>query len=145
MIAVGALAGCANSSDHPAGPGSPGEPGEPRPMTPQSTQDPPPHLPGDKSIKINIQPGASIRGNSAFGTNPLVIPVGTSVQWINQDSMPHTMTSANIAGSLKSANLAPGKSYSFTFTQAGDFPYFCEIHPSMRGMVRVTSSAAALH
>ena len=34
--------------------------------------------------------------------------------------------------------LSPGQTFSFTFAQAGTFPYRCDIHPSMQGTVAVT-------
>ncbi|HUU61047.1 MAG TPA: plastocyanin/azurin family copper-binding protein [Acidimicrobiia bacterium] len=33
-----------------------------------------------------------------------------------------------------------GETYSFTFTEAGEYPYICTIHPSMQGTIIVTAS-----
>lgn len=38
---------------------------------------------------------------------------------------------------LNSGMLEPGNSYSITFTQSGAFPYYCALHPLMRGTVVV--------
>ena len=53
----------------------------------------------------------------------------------------HTVTSGTPGspdGTFKSEALADGATFSFAFTAAGTFPYFCSIHDSMRGEVRVT-------
>lgn len=77
--------------------------------------------------------------NSIFGYNvsqTQVINKGTTVVWHNIDDTEHTTTSNS--GVWNSNILAPGKSYSFTFTSTGNYPYHCEIHP-MTGTIVVVS------
>lgn len=76
-------------------------------------------------------------GTAAYGTNPLVVSVGTTVTWTNNDSAPHTVSSTT--GVFESGNLNQGQTFSFTFDQAGTFPYFCRIHgaASMSGVIQV--------
>ncbi|CAG0985301.1 partial plastocyanin, partial [Anaerolineae bacterium] len=76
-------------------------------------------------------PSVVIMQNIMFLPNPVTIPRGTAVQWKNQDATAHTVTSGtpgNISGLFRSGNLTTGQTFSFTFTTAGTFPYFCEIH-----------------
>ncbi|MFZ3169488.1 MAG: cupredoxin family copper-binding protein [Candidatus Methanoperedens sp.] len=64
------------------------------------------------------------------------VPVGTTVTWVNDDNVPHTVTS--VSGSFDSGSIDPGKTYSYKFDQAGTFEYSCTIHPTMpRGKVIV--------
>jgi len=73
--------------------------------------------------------------NFSFGPNDLQVKVGTTVTWTNQDSASHTVTADD--GSFDSGSLSQGSSFSFTFTEAGTFPYSCNFHPSMVGTVTV--------
>ena len=76
----------------------------------------------------------SIQG-FAFSPSSISVPVGTTVTWTNKDSVTHTVTSDT--GAFASGNLAPGKTFSFTFNQAGTFAYHCNIHTYMHGTVVV--------
>jgi plastocyanin len=71
----------------------------------------------------------------AYDPDPVTIQVGGKVIWLNQDSAPHTATAED--GSFDTGTLEEGKLKSETFTQAGTYPYVCEIHPSMHGTVEV--------
>ena len=90
------------------------------------------------SVTISIPAGAATRTTDAFGVNPQVVPVGSIVTWVNNDTVPHTTTSTT--GVWDSEQINPGQSFSFTFNTAGTFPYFCEIHPGMRGTIQVTGT-----
>ena len=77
-----------------------------------------------------------------FRLQDLTVQVGGTVVWTQQDSTTHTTTSVNSSspnGSWDSGNLGNGRSFSFTFTQAGTFPYFCTIHPSMTATITVVA------
>ena len=77
----------------------------------------------------------------AFQPSPLQVKVGTTVTWRNGDDIGHTVTSGthdSVGGPLNSAVLNLNDSYSFTFDQAGSYAYFCQRHPSMKGVVEVT-------
>ena len=77
-------------------------------------------------------------GSNSFSPNPVEVKVGETVTWINDDSGRHTVTSMD--GVFNSELMARGQSFSFTFDKAGEYPYFCEPHPSMVGTVVVTES-----
>lgn len=71
----------------------------------------------------------------AYQPEPVVVEVGGKVTWQNEDSAPHTATADD--GSFDTGTLAKGKLKAETFKEAGTFPYFCEIHPTMHGTVEV--------
>ena len=72
----------------------------------------------------------------AFNPQTLKIKAGTSVTWVNDDPMAHTITSDS-DNILNSPTLSPGQSFSFTFTNPGSTNYHCNIHKSMKGVVIV--------
>jgi plastocyanin len=73
--------------------------------------------------------------NFSFGPVELTVPVGTTVTWTNRDDIPHTVVSTE--GVFKSKVLDTDEKFSFTFSKAGSYPYFCSIHPKMTGKVVV--------
>ena len=73
--------------------------------------------------------------NFSFGPGTLTAPVGTTVTWANRDDIPHTVVSTD--GAFKSKVLDTDEKFSFTFSKAGTYPYFCSIHPKMTGKVVV--------
>jgi len=73
--------------------------------------------------------------NFSFGPPAITVAVGTTVTWINRDDIPHTVVSND--GVFKSKVLDTDEKFSFTFTKAGSYPYFCSIHPKMTGKVIV--------
>jgi plastocyanin len=76
--------------------------------------------------------------NFAFSPASLTVKSGTTVTWTNQDSPPHIVVSdTGSAAAFSSDSLSTGASYSFTFIQAGTYPYHCSIHPSMKGTIVV--------
>jgi plastocyanin len=60
---------------------------------------------------------------------------GQTVTWRNADSSSHTVSSEDDA--FDSGYLSPGATFSHAFAATGTFPYFCRIHRTMRGVVRV--------
>jgi plastocyanin len=73
--------------------------------------------------------------NFTFSPKDLTVAVGTTVKWINHDDIPHTVVEKNTT--FRSKALDTDDSYSFTFTSAGSFDYFCGLHPHMVGKVIV--------
>ncbi len=73
--------------------------------------------------------------NFAFSPSSLTVKAGTKVTWTNNDSVTHTVTEGN--GAFNSGDLAPGSSFSFTFSKAGTYSYHCSIHPSMTATIVV--------
>lgn len=94
------------------------------------------------TVTVNIPANAAGMGPQAFGTNPLVINAGDSVQWMNGDTVAHTATSDT--GVFDTGNIAPGAMSSpIPFPSAGNFPYHCSIHgaASMSGVIQVNAAS----
>ena len=73
--------------------------------------------------------------NFSFGPASITVSVGTTVTWTNRDDIPHTVVSTEKV--FKSKVLDTDEKFSLTFTKAGEYPYFCSIHPKMTGKVVV--------
>ena len=74
-------------------------------------------------------------GNFTFKSPQLTVKPGTTVTWTNADDIPHTVVSKD--GAFKSKVLDTGDHFSFTFAKAGQFGYFCSLHPHMTGTIIV--------
>ena len=74
--------------------------------------------------------------NFSFLPKEITVSVGTTVTWTNHDDVPHVVASADDQ-LKKSAALDTDESFSHTFTVAGDYTYFCSIHPHMTGKIIV--------
>ena len=94
---------------------------------------------GSPSLKANDQPSAANVAvkidNFVFGPQAITVPVGTTVTWTNSDDIPHTAVSTD--GMFKSKVMDTDEKFSYTFTNAGTYPYYCTIHPKMTGQVVV--------
>jgi plastocyanin len=73
--------------------------------------------------------------NFSFGPQELTVAVGTTVTWTNRDDIPHTVVSSD--GVFKSKVRDTDEKFSYTFTKAGTYPYYCSVHPKMTGKVVV--------
>ena len=73
--------------------------------------------------------------NFSFAPQTLTIPIGTTVTWTNRDDIPHT--AASTEGVFKSKVMDTDEKFSYTFTRAGTYAYYCTIHPKMTGKVVV--------
>jgi amicyanin len=73
--------------------------------------------------------------NFTFGPAALTVKVGTTVKWENHDDIPHSVVDKNKA--FRSPALDTNESYTFTFTSAGTYDYFCGLHPHMVGKIIV--------
>jgi plastocyanin len=76
-----------------------------------------------------------------FRIKAITVPVGTTVTWNYDANLPHTVTSDT--GLFNSGTMGEGDSFSYTFDEAGTFPYFCKFHggtggSGMSGIVNVT-------
>jgi plastocyanin len=97
--------------------------------------------------KVSIPAGASINPTNGFSPKSVSVKVGDTVTWTNNDNTIHTVISGTglsdankgkVFDSGLTALTTTGKTYSHQFTKAGDFPYFCELHPAMTGKVTVS-------
>jgi plastocyanin len=81
--------------------------------------------------------------NYAFSPSTLTVHVGDKVTWTNMDDAPHTVTSSSGPTKLDSPTLNKGDTWSYTFTQAGDYSYYCAVHPNMKGAIKVLPAAGS--
>jgi len=100
-------------------------------------------------VQASIVPGASTLTDTAYSPNPIEAKVGQTVVWTNDDSAFHTVTSGTIGAvdvgkafdsglAGPTALTAKGKTFEHKFDTAGEFPYYCTLHPGMVGIVLVT-------
>jgi plastocyanin len=101
----------------------------------QSTPATPSPTPSGATVAASIVSGSSTLTTTAYAPNPVVVAVGGTVSWTNNDTKTHTSTAD--AGEWSSGPIAPGGTFSMMFASAGTFAYHCTIHPGMVGTVTV--------
>jgi plastocyanin len=82
-------------------------------------------------IEVNID-------NFAFAPQRVTMKAGTTVTWINDDDVPHTVASSIKV--FKSSALDTKDKFSFTFATPGTYEYFCSLHPHMTGTIVVEAA-----
>ena len=96
---------------------------------------------GNATTSVSMGPGSSTLTTDAFSPNPIQVSVGSTVTWTNNDSVIHTVnsgTSPTQSGLFSSPIMNPQDTFEYTFTEAGEVPYFCMLHPNMVGTVSVS-------
>jgi plastocyanin len=96
---------------------------------------------GNATTTVTQGPGSSTKTTDAFSPNPVQVSVGSTVTWTNEDSVIHTVvsgTSPTPSGLFESPIMNPGDTFEYTFTEAGEVPYFCTLHPNMLGTATVS-------
>ncbi|MDB6028029.1 MAG: amicyanin [Verrucomicrobiales bacterium] len=73
--------------------------------------------------------------NFNFTPRALTIHTGTKVTWVNEDDVPHTVTSPE--KKFKSRALDTDEAFTYTFSTPGTYTYFCSVHPHMTGKIIV--------
>ncbi|HLZ70688.1 MAG TPA: cupredoxin family copper-binding protein [Dehalococcoidia bacterium] len=131
MVGLGVLAAACSSSAKSAQlpPANP-----PVPPSALTTAQPPTPRPGELAVATPSGPAVTI-DNFSFTPATISVPVGATVTWVNHDDVPHTVTSSTKA--FDSSTIDSDKQFSFTFTTAGTYNYFCSIHPFMTAKVIV--------
>lgn len=69
----------------------------------------------------------------AYSPDSLAVAVGDTVEWTNDDLVPHTVTSS----SFDSKSIGPKQTWSYIAKTAGDFAYNCTFHTTMVGALIV--------
>lgn len=75
-------------------------------------------------------PGANevwIQG-MAFNPSTITVAAGTTITWTNKDATGHTVTSKD-GKFVGSGTLGTGGVFTYTFSTAGTYDYYCMIHP----------------
>jgi len=102
-----------------------------------------------EKIDISITSGSSSPGceadNSCFSPSEATIDLGGEVTWENDDTASHTVTGGEPKSgpndTFDSGIFMAGKTFSHKFDTAGEFPYFCQVHPWMQGKIIVQANA----
>ena len=83
-------------------------------------------------MSLNFQPA----------TVKVVIGVNNTIVWNDLDYTQHNIESSTVPSGAKAWNsgtLNQGQTYRVTLTVAGNYTYFCEIHPWMVGTIQVVA------
>ncbi|MBA4718366.1 MAG: hypothetical protein HRO68_04475 [Nitrosopumilus sp.] len=103
------------------------------------------------SYDVNIPTGAADESAPFFWqsekdgstTGVVEILTGDTIVWKNADTSFHTVTSGSetegFDGIFDSKEFAPGKSFTYKFSDKGHYPYYCTLHPWMVGTIIVTA------
>jgi len=102
---------------------------------------------GSTSLGPQVIMPNGVGSNQTLNFSPtiitVVIGVNNTVTWINSDTSPHTVTSKTVPSSatgFDSGNMNAGAKFSYTFTVAGTYTYYCQYHFWMQGTVIVEAS-----
>ncbi|MDX1440978.1 MAG: PEFG-CTERM sorting domain-containing protein [Nitrosopumilaceae archaeon] len=103
-----------------------------------------------ESVTVSLPQGTSVPGcettNECFIPERVLLELGDTVIWSNDDSAAHTVTagsaSSGPSGVFDSSLFMAGTTFSYTFEEKGEFPYFCMVHPWMEGIVLVGETMA---
>ena len=76
-----------------------------------------------------------LAGTPSVTANDQLSAAPAAVTWTNADDIPHTAVSTE--GVFKSKVMDTDEKFSYTFTKAGTYAYYCTIHPKMTGQIVV--------
>ena len=101
-------------------------------------------VPGSQSVAA-LGPG-TVQVDILNSTHQtLTIQAGTTLIWTNRDPVPHSSASGetpNPDGIWISKILKPGEATApVTLDKVGTFPYFCQVHPSIKATITVVAAA----
>src|ERR687893_370572 len=94
---------------------------------------------------LTILEGSSIQGSPDYDPDEMTAAAGSEVTVVNQDTLPHTVTSGtsptdpNSAQSFDTSLINGGESATLSLAQvaAGSYDYYCMVHPYMTGSITV--------
>src|ERR687895_122850 len=94
---------------------------------------------------LTILEGSSIQGSPDYDPDELTVAAGSEVTVTNDDTLPHTVTSGtsptdpNSAQSFDTSLINGGESATLSLAQvaAGQYGYYCMVHPYMTGSIVV--------
>jgi plastocyanin len=100
---------------------------------------------GGAGPTINILEGASIQGSPDYDPDELTASAGAEVTVVNQDTLPHTVTSGtgpqdpNSAQLFDTSLINGGESATLSLAQVtpGQYDFYCIVHPYMTGKITV--------
>ena len=95
-------------------------------------------------VRISIVEGAPTLGEKAFSPDITNTNIGSNITWTNGDSQFHTITSGtepddpNVGERFDSEVLSPNEIFSYVTNATGEIPYFCQLHPTMKGKLIIS-------
>lgn len=99
-----------------------------------------------KTVKVTIPENAfmgpegwksgAVFSDKFYNPSKVEIRVRDTVEWTNKDAITHTVTFTK-GMTVDSGPFEEGKTWRYTFNKAGEFEYFCTLHPYMGGKVEV--------
>ena len=89
---------------------------------------------GQAAAQGGAGPAVEMKG-VAFLPSRIEVAAGATVTWTNNDPLVHTVTADD--GSWDSGTIEPGKTFSRTFTQPGEYAVHCTPHPFMKAVIVV--------
>src|ERR687894_25138 len=100
---------------------------------------------GGGGTTLTILEGSSIQGSPDYDPDELTVAAGSEVTVTNDDTLPHTVTSGtgptdpNSAQSFDTSLINGGESATLSLAQvaAGQYDYYCMVHPYMTGKLTV--------
>lgn len=105
--------------------------------------------PRTTNIEIIQGPDDSSSNSSTFQPARAtgIITLSNKVVWINNDVVAHTVRyddryPIRLSDQFRSGSIPPGGTYEHTFERVGEYPYHCDIHPWMKGTVRIGENFA---
>jgi plastocyanin len=96
----------------------------------------------EELAKVNILAGSSAQGNPDYDPEDLIVKDSIGIIWINQDNIPHTVTSLKDDGkSFDSSIIMGNANYTLLLSdlKEKEYEYFCTIHPYMKAKFRIES------
>jgi plastocyanin len=76
----------------------------------------------------------------AIEPDTLKVKVGSTIEWTNEDSVEHNVTSASGPINFASKNFGEGGTFKISVTKSGIIHYRCTLHPAtMNGTIEVVS------
>ena len=100
-------------------------------------------IPEGPSFMISILADSDIQGNPDYDPDEATIPQGHIIEWVNEDDLPHTVTSSEDFGeTFDSGMLMGGESYKLDSNELdlGTYEYLCIVHPWMVSTIIIEES-----
>lgn len=96
-------------------------------------------------VAVTILEGSSVVGNPSYGPGTVTARADELITWVNADTAPHTVTGGYGAGDpeagrlFDSGSIGQGKKFSLPAKNlgAGEYDYYCVVHPFMKGRIVV--------
>jgi plastocyanin len=98
----------------------------------------PPEMPASASSATPAKQERKVSiSNFTFSPATLEVPAGTTLRWVNDDDVPHTVLGSDKGSVIRSPALDTNDGYALVLREPGTYHYFCSLHPHMTGTIVV--------